>query len=608
MKYNQKVSQDLEFLKNEKCRKSNIQENEDEYLFDNQINAGKEIVKSFTAHKHPKNEDDARNNHVLLCAKMQSGKTGVCNSVINIFQTLEYLKEYFKIEKFYFITGMNGTGLHEQTVDRILKQVLDINKSDVIDAEKPIKGNNRGLIYIQKNSGLRKNDIVLEKCLVFIDESHYGSNKNNVLTTFLSKNGIDWKNRNEFLKQKNIYIVSVSATPFAECASDVADCKTIVKLETDEKYFGVSEFLENEQIFNANTKDFKENLETKTIPIIEYIKEAHSRIILNNNKGYILIRTRNKSISENQYIKNNFRIKELNTAKGGSIDYSNVDDLIKLMIHAPDEKPLIFFIKGAYRAGITINEKHKDYCFMIYDNSNESTATPQGLLGRMCGYRSNKIDITNTKFYVNLQHAEDYAEYEQEGFSKTKIPSSRTWEYISDDAKIEKEDEVKIKAKSINNHAIPLSDSEIMRFINASKVPGVVEFEFCENEVRILYPHIKFDYIGACFIRGKQRYALSVHKKFFDSFNDTYISGFYPATMSAGSFKKITGRKELDIEKDLGKTFIHVVLDTSYNDETDEISGNKRLLISHGILTRQKRIKSVEKLIQEHKNTDLLVY
>jgi hypothetical protein len=37
-------------------------------------------------HSEPNDEETARNNHVILLAQMQAGKTGVCNSLINILE------------------------------------------------------------------------------------------------------------------------------------------------------------------------------------------------------------------------------------------------------------------------------------------------------------------------------------------------------------------------------------------------------------------------------------------------------------------------------------------------------------------------------------------
>ena len=55
---------------------------------------------------------------------MQSGKTGTMNGIINILETEEAIKTYFGIKKYFMVTGMNDTGLHQQTTDRVICQVF----------------------------------------------------------------------------------------------------------------------------------------------------------------------------------------------------------------------------------------------------------------------------------------------------------------------------------------------------------------------------------------------------------------------------------------------------------------------------------------------------
>ena len=53
--------------------------NNSSYIFDNAINTAQKIVMELSSNV-------LRTNHVMLTAKMQSGKTSVCNAVVNIIQ------------------------------------------------------------------------------------------------------------------------------------------------------------------------------------------------------------------------------------------------------------------------------------------------------------------------------------------------------------------------------------------------------------------------------------------------------------------------------------------------------------------------------------------
>lgn len=88
------------------------------YLFDSQINTAKEIIRNLT-------NPTTRRNHVILAAKMQSGKTGVCNATVNIIAQTELEKEMM-ISKYFFISGMNDCGLKTQTAKRLFQQVIGV--------------------------------------------------------------------------------------------------------------------------------------------------------------------------------------------------------------------------------------------------------------------------------------------------------------------------------------------------------------------------------------------------------------------------------------------------------------------------------------------------
>ena len=594
MRYNTKIEKTINELSNSECRIAlqNLTDPED-YIHDNQIEAAKEIIKSFTAHERPDDEDSARNYHTILVAKMQSGKTGTCNAVINILEKDDF--KYFKINKYFFITGMNDNGLHDQTVKRLKNQVFEANNNNVVDGEREIKEKPNGKFFVQKNSDLRKNNIELKNCIIFIDESHYGSNKNNVLTLFLEKNKLNWKNDLD-LKKNHVYIVSVSATPFDEVISDTIECKYKVELVTDKNYFGVTQFDDNGQLFCAKRSDFIENKKTGVTPIIEYIKEAHIGISNNKNKGVIFIRSGDKKIRNNEYILKNFECIQLDTSKGGSIDYKRVSEKIDLMLYKPIHKPIIFFIKGAYRAGITLESQHKDVVFLVYDNSNKPEATAQGLLGRMCGYRKDDKVIKNTTFYINKEHAQAYANWEQNGFVRQSTPSKSKWENVELSEKIDTNNfDTKIATKGVGNHTFVLTNDEVKRFTDAWGNKKVKNREFVQSELKLLNMNriinfdFDFNYIGYCFIGGYDEYSSASQESWFGSYNK-YTDTCPSYNPTSTEFYNDTNRNFLNTD-DLGKKIIHVVLDDR----------NNSLRIYCGEIILQRKVKTLR--IIEHKNT-----
>ena len=238
-----------------------LDKNDESYIYDAQINTARKIVMQLASNTY-------RTNHVMLLAPMQSGKTATCISVINIINK-SLLYKNMAINKYLFISGMNDCGLKNQTYKRVLDQVIDANESNVYHNK---KSNSKSKYFVLKNSDLLSYDGILDNSLIFIDESHYGSNEKNILTQFLVKHGVDWKNTEDLIK-RNIYIVSVSATPFDELISDRIQSKKMVELDTDDEYVGVSNYLKNDVIFDADKDDI-----TEDGAIFDYIMDAHWRM------------------------------------------------------------------------------------------------------------------------------------------------------------------------------------------------------------------------------------------------------------------------------------------------------------------------------------------
>lgn len=590
---------------NDFFRKSNDKKNNG-YIFDNQINTGRKIVIKLAS-------NTTRRNHVMLVAKMQSGKTGTCNSVINII-TKSKLYKNMAINKYMFITGMNDCGLKDQTYQRLSEQVFDANIDNIYNSKRSKRNLSTNKFFILKNSDLLSYDGILDNSLIFIDESHYGSNEKNILTKFLVKHGIDWRNTNELIK-RNIYIVSISATPFDEIISDTAKVKDIVELDTDKNYFGVSEFIQNELVFSASKDDISESGE-----IFTYVDDALNRMNKNNENGVIFIRTqRFNIIKDNEFIKDNFSIYEMDSSNS-KIQYDELSNKIRKILEdnkhrkiynmlniKPKTKPLIVLIKGAFRAGITIEEEFKKIIYMVYDFSVKADTTAQALLGRLCGYRRNDSDIKNTYFYINKEYANQYSNWEKDFTNRDLIPCENLkYEWVSNE--YASDADAVFGSKSCGNFALDLTDEDIKKIYfsckNKKNRSEIIEPFFNELLKRNNY-HIPYNYIGEVHIMGKNNYAKSSQEKRFDSFStDSLVFQFRPEKIS--KFVKETNRNILT-KDDIGKKLVSLVLDTNIIDEKNDIqiSGNKRLLVYYVEVGVKKRMFVRKKQFKPHKNTEL---
>jgi hypothetical protein len=592
-------------------RKSDDKNNKG-YIFDSQINTARKIVLQLGSNV-------TRRNHVCVVASMQAGKTGTCNSVINIINTSKLYKS-MAIKKYMFITGMNDCGLKEQTYIRLKEQVIGASDDNIYVGKRSKKNLSENKYFVLKNSDLLSYEGNIDNTLIFIDESHYGSNEKNILTKFLVKHGIDWKDTNELIK-RNIYIVSISATPFDELVSDTVNCKKTIELNTDDNYVGVTEYLKNDLIFDTEKYDITEDGR-----IFDLIMDAHHRMLDNDEDGAIIIRTRNtETIIENQYVQTHFDVFEM-TSSGTKIEYAKFNHMLNVMyennvsykrrkealakfgveIESPTTKPLIVIIKGAFRAGITIDSRFKDMIYMVYDSSVKADTTAQALLGRMCGYRSSKDKITNTYFYINKNHANMYSQWEGDFQNKNLIPCDKCVFEWTDNGY--KGDDVIFGSRSCGNFALDLNDNDILDIFTKCKSKRnrnkIVEPIIAELLKKNNY-HITYDYIGEVHTSGKNNYAKSSQEKRFDSFSaDSLVFQFRPEKIK--KFVEETNRDYIT-KDDLGKKCISLVLDATINENGKEITigGNKRLLVYYVEVGQKRRVFSRKNQYKAHKDTKI---
>ena len=570
-----------------------LDKNDSAYIYDAQINTARKIVMQLASNV-------LRTNHVMLLAPMQSGKTATCISVVNIINKSKLYKN-MSVNKYFFISGMNDCGLKTQTYERVKSQVIGANDDNIcINSKK----NNNSKYFVFKNSDLLSYDGILDNSLIFIDESHYGSNEKNVLTQFLVKHGIDWKNTKDLIS-RNIYIVSVSATPFDELISDRIQSKKMVELDTDDEYVGVSTYLEKDVIFDAEKDDIEEGG-----AIFDYIMDAHWRMEEKNELGVIIIRTRNFNVIKNDpYVIKNFETFEMYSS-GTTIQYNELNDKMELLYKNNNEskknkriKPLIVLIKGAFRAGITINQKYKDIIYMVYDYSVKADTTAQALLGRMCGYRAHDSHIENTYFYLNKKFANMYSAWENDFQNKDLIPCNKTsWEWVDNGYT---RDDVQFGSRPCGNFAINLNDDEVKEIFLLGKGKrnraSLIENRFNELLEKNGY-NIKYDYINEVQISGKNHYAKSSQEKRFNSFSeDSLVFQFRPEKIK--KFVDDTKRNYLTRE-DVGKRCVSIVLDAEITDNLN-ISGNKRLLVYYVEVGQKQMVFSRKGQYKQHKDTDV---
>lgn len=550
------------------------------YVFDNQIETAKDIIYNFYIN---------RDRWCLLFAEMQSGKSGTFFSIPYIISRNKLLIDKLGIDMWgneinvYLLTGMNEKELISQFE-------TDISSFTGMDIKKNILHNSEMQKFLNRpeNSWLPSDRMVIDRMrknsLILIDESHYGSDKNQVLDKFL-KNivCINPNGDNEPLIKNNIYVVSISATPMAEFLNaNISEFKKkIVPLKNSKGYFGIVDMFDNNKVFHSY--DLKSNLSVdKFIDTILSIKK----------NGYVLVRCTKK-----QQIAIETRIIQRNISKLSMIDYfRNSKNLIldnqgiNDIIEQPPINKTLIFLRGLLRAGKRLNTEN---IIMMHDTSESKVDTAvQSLLGRCCGYNKNN-DIL---IYCDRISVEKYKNWVISGYDINSIPDKS--KNILGKSKLHIQTlREPLEFDVSNNQFILKSLSEKAR--RGTRIDRNIEIlkSLKSDVINDLLKYEKYT-IGTIFsvdvnkhnkwVTGGEKYT-SYQKQYLDVISSKGFMGDYKPEQSVEKIK-ISGISENDaIEIEVGK----IIFSAAFEINT------KKLLVSFGVVVRNSTTSSEKSMYHE---------
>lgn len=384
-------------------------------------------------------------NHVILHAPTQSGKTTVMTllyNVVNESESFLALKRNLGIKKVIYLTGDNQFELSEQSMDRFRYQCQlpktpirlsgsnPCKKDEFILLEKEWLKSGKTPFIMVKNGDCKKlkdiKDFTLNNTLIMVDESHYGTKRidsqvNQLLQTF----GKDFSGDPKKLQKNKTYIMSVSATPYNEEFADKINnaedlLKGIVHYKAGKGYIGFSTLYKNGMIEglkdNSDVKDrtkfikFLKSQREKMDIIYDATKKRHSVIMRMQGKKTLLQEIGKKELSKiaTRYGFNLMIVDCKNTSKK-NIDYENAYKEIRYS-QFDGGKNVLIVVKQGFSYGISIPDDVKPLISTIYDfrpKTGETTTdgTEQGLLGRMTGYHPQGLS-KYLKIYISNEHLE----------------------------------------------------------------------------------------------------------------------------------------------------------------------------------------------------------
>lgn len=302
---------------------------------------------------------------VLLVAEPQEGKTST--AIKAIYEFIQKFTSEGRNWQVIWLCNISDNVLKIQTTSRIDKAGLyrSVQVLHHADIKKYIVNTN------------------IQETFIIIDECHVAMGKNRPFHNFLKNFGIKYGYKKYYWntpKGKNVYILNISATPFAHIIADRINDGTFaaIRLKQSENYCGIKNIskrmIQSEPIIDTDgdsvTHWFKERLEQ----FKEFCdKSGPGHLIIRSNKvGPFIIR---------DFIEKNYP----------DVNFLLFDDKKKNIPHIELElknqplKPTILCIRSSLRAGKTLPTTRHIRMWIEYSSSPNSDTIIQSA-GRCCGY------------------------------------------------------------------------------------------------------------------------------------------------------------------------------------------------------------------------------
>ena len=305
---------------------------------------------------------------VLLQASVQSGKTGTYHTIA------ARMLDDGMIDYVIIVCGSNEIQLRTQY------------HLDVIEWHAPWRRGQFKVIFRQE---LNKNTLPAGRFLLIVDESHMVSKADQTVAAFLKRNQLTMEGATPHMVENHIYMLSVSATPYAELAHirrNTTKPKEHVILENGDGYFGPQHYWETGRVRATWRLQTDDGCQRFTDLLTDYASE----------RKYVLIRLHNNN-------RETMTMKQIIASYGFTTLYydSNYEEMYKrpafvltraesnggqipCLEDAPEELTIVY-VDGRLRCG---KRMCKDHVAWVWEGS-ASTKTDtaiQSLWGRMCGY------------------------------------------------------------------------------------------------------------------------------------------------------------------------------------------------------------------------------
>lgn len=332
-------------------------------VYPNQVEAAWEIVELFQYGKMA----------VTLLALPQVGKTGVMLEVAYIMTTSNNDDLLINPENVYIISGMNDIDWQKQTTSSFPSA---LNKHVYTRSE------------FNKLSTLNS----LENGLIIIDECHIAAEARQQMSKKLKGAGFD---NPEVLRDKNVRILQVSATPAhvlfnSERAWE--DDHAIVRLEESTKYVGFQKLLDADRIMDTHDDSVDNFNEIEQLIKDEFVTPKYHIFRLGRGKK--------EKIKFDEMIAKNRWISIFHNCESR-------EDTDLMFDNRPVQHTFLV-IKGFWRAGKRLNDKHLGVLYEGPSNTPDINVVAQSLAGRACGNDKQSPGKGSPIIYCHKESLQNY--------------------------------------------------------------------------------------------------------------------------------------------------------------------------------------------------------
>ena len=323
-----------------------------------------------------------------LAAETQTGKTGVVTTVARMLLA-NYNRVLISPDGVFVLTGMSDNEWKRQTKERLPRILRErVHHSTTLNFVATALREKA-----QREGGLRN-------VIVFLDESHIASAKNNQPATIFQT--LEDLCPVERWKEANVRMVTISATDPALIITSAHFCKysTVVHLLSSPEYLGIQKLRDTGRLRRA--EELRD--EASVHSFINDISRDHGLgtrlyhiIRLGQGKHHIVRSALEKLVP-------GCHVVQWDSQKKGDAGYEDPKsmDINERLLSREPVSPTFVLIKNMFYASKTLDDR---FIGSLHDRPSKQDDTAiQGLAGRACGY--GKSD--RTRVYTNMEAMDNY--------------------------------------------------------------------------------------------------------------------------------------------------------------------------------------------------------